>query len=588
MPLDAVCLAAVLEELRPQILGSRVDKVQQPEKDKLILTLRGHGVSGGKLLLAAGTGRARLHLTARSFENPQSPPMFCMLLRKHLSGAKLVEVSQPAMERIVRFAFDTLDAMGERSRRELVLELLGNYCNLILLDHEGIILEAMRRVDADVSQGRAVLPGLYYRLPESQGKENPLEMSREELRQALQSLGPDMRVDKWLLDEFLGLSPLICRELAFRGFGETEARYSERDAAGREAFLNLLVTFFGDIRAGKFAAYQLFEGQTPVDFSYTPIYQYGDALRLEQAGDFSALLDDFYEKRDSESRLRQRAGALIKTVTNLRDKAARKIAVQKQEKAQAEDREHLREKGDIVTANIHVIERGQGRLLAQNFYDPAGGEIEIPLDPRKTPSQNAGAYYKRYTKAKTAQKHLAEQIVKGEGELAYLNSVLEAMERAETAGDVEQIRGELVDAGFLRAAAGEKRRKTQATGPLAFQSSTGFAIYAGKNNTQNDQLTFKAARRGDVWLHTQKIHGSHVIIACEGAVPDDQTLEEAAVIAAWYSQGRGGTKVPVDYTLVKHVKKPSGGRPGAAHYVEYKTIYANPDEAVVNRLKREK
>ena len=585
MPLDALCLTAVLEELRPQILGSRVDKVQQPEKDKIILTLRGHGGAGGKLLLGAGTGRARLHLTAQSYENPQSPPMFCMLLRKHLSGGRLVEIHQPPAERIVRLLFDITDSMGEPSRRELVLELMGKYCNLILVDQEGIILEAMRRIEGDVSQDRCILPGLYYRLPDNQGKCNPLALNREDFARHLEEVSPDTRVDKWLLDRFLGLSPLICRELAVRGFGEGEARFSHGDSQG---FLDLLTAFFADIRGGAFAPYQLFEGSIPVDFSYTPIYQYGASLTMVREESFSALLDGFYEKRDGEIRLRQRAGALIKTVTNLRDKTARKIQLQKKEKAEAEDREHLREKGDIVTANIHGIGRGQTLLKALNFYDPDGGETEIPLDPRKSPSQNAGAYYKRYTKAKTAERHLTEQIQKGEGELAYLNSVLEAAGRAETAGDVEQIRRELADGGLIRVSGGEKRRKALPGGPMAFQSSAGIAIYAGKNNTQNDQLTFQRARRGDMWLHTQKIHGSHVIIALDGAVLDDVTLEEAAVIAAWYSQGRNGTKIPVDYTLVKHVKKPAGGRPGAAHYVEYKTIYVNPDEALVNRLRKGK
>jgi len=552
MPLDAVCLTALLAELRPQLVGARVDKVQQPQKDKILLTLRGKE-QGGKLLLAAGTGRARLHLTQQRLENPPSPPMFCMLLRKHLTGARLAAMEQPPMERIVQLVFDTYDELGEASQKTLILELLGKNCNLILVDAEGIILDALRRVDEDMSRTRRILPGLRYRLPETQEKQNPLEAT-------LAAIRPDT-----LLDTFGGLSPLICRELA--------------DQTPRQ-----IMDFFAKIRAGEWAPYQLSDESGPVDFSYTPIRRYSSA----RAASFSALLDDFYEARDRIDRHRQQAGALLKTVTNLRDRTARKLEAQRQEQAEAENRAHFRELGDLITANLHTIKKGQAALVTQNFYDPAGGEITIPLAPLKTPQQNAAAYYKRYTKAKTAETYLAEQIKKGEEELDYLNSVLEAISRAETAGDVAQIREELTEVGVLRRQSGGKKQKPLPSKPLAFLSGTGLAIYAGKNNLQNDRLTFQTANRHDTWLHAQKIHGSHVIIATDGREPDAQTLEEAAAIAAWYSQGRTGGRVPVDYTLVIHLQKPSGGKPGAAHYVQYKTIVVSPDGALIQKLQKER
>ncbi|MCL2562520.1 MAG: NFACT family protein [Oscillospiraceae bacterium] len=550
MPLDAICLTALLTELRPELVGARVDKIQQPQKDKLLLTLRGKE-QGGKLLLTAGTGSARIHLTGRSFENPQSPPMFCMLLRKHLTGARLAAIEQPPLERVARLVFDTYNELGEPSRKTLVLELLGKNCNLILVDADDIILDALRRVDEDMSRTRRILPGLRYRLPEAQGKQNPLEAAVD-----------DIQPDK-LLDTFNGLSPLICRELADRTPPQ-------------------IVDFFTAIRAGVWAPYELSDESGPVDFSYTPIRKYQSA----KAASFSALLDNFYETRDRTERHRGQTGTLLKTVTNLRDRTARKLEAQRQEQAEAENRDRFREQGDLITANLHTIKKGQAALTAQNFYDPDGGEITIPLDTRKTPQQNAAAYYKRYTKAKTAEKHLAEQIAKGEGELDYLSSVLEAIARAETTGDVAQIREELVEVGVLRAQTGGKKQKPLPSKPLQFVSSTGVTIYAGKNNLQNDKLTFKTANRHDTWLHAQKIHGSHVIVATGGGEPDAQTLEEAAAIAAWYSQGRAGGRVPVDYTLVKHVKKPSGGKPGAAHYVNYKTIVATPDEVLMKRLQQ--
>ncbi|MCL2567891.1 MAG: NFACT family protein [Oscillospiraceae bacterium] len=513
MPLDAIYLSALLAELRPELVGSRVDKVQQPQKDKILLTFR-----AGKLLLAAGSGSARLHLTEQIFENPQNPPMFCMLLRKHLTSAKLAALEQPPMERIVRLVFDTYNELGEPSRKSLLLELLGKNCNLILLDQDDIILDALRRVDEDMSRTRRILPGLRYHPPEFKG--NPNVPEAEE--------------------------------------------------------------------AGERVPYLLTSPDGPVEFSYKPIHRDGAEFTLTRTESFSALLDDFYEARDRKERHRQQAGTLLKTVINLRDRLVRKLEAQRCEQLEAENRERYREEGDLITANLHTIQKGKTTLTTLNFYDPDGGEITISLDPLKTPQQNAAARYKRYTKAKTAERHLKEQIEKAEQELDYLNSVLEALNRAETSGDVAQIKEELTGVGLLRRQTGEKKQKPIPSKPLEFLSSTGVPIYAGKNNLQNDRLTFKQADRHDTWLHTQKIHGSHVIIATGGKEPDDATLEEAATIAAWYSQGNRGTRVPVDYTLVKHVKKPSGGKPGAVHYVSYKTIYANPDEAHVMRLKKEK
>jgi len=496
-----------------------------------------------------------------------------MLLRKHLVGARLAAMEQPTMERIVKLEFDTYNELGEPSRKMLILELLGKLTNLILVDDEGIILDALRRVDEDMSRTRRILPGLRYHLPEAQGKWNPLEVGHDEMQTALAACLPDQPKDKWLLNTFNGLSPLVCRELA-EGAADT--------------FADDLLAFFATIKAGAFTPYLLTGPNGPMDFSYIPIHQYGTAATLAKADSFSALLDDFYESRDRIDRHRQQAGALLKTVTNLRDRTARKLEIQRKEQCDAENRERFREQGDILTANLHTVKKGQSSLTAQNFYDPDSGDITIKLDPLKTPQQNAQALYKRYAKAKTAERHLIEQIQKGEQELEYQNSVLEAIARAETTADVAQIREELADVGLLRAQSSGKRQKLPAAKPLRFISSTGVPIYAGKNNMQNDQLTFKTAHRGDTWLHVQKIHGSHVIIETAGAEPDPQTLEEAAIIAAFYSQGRAGSKIPVDYTIVKHVKKPSGGKPGAAHYVNYKTIFADPDEATVNRLRKEK
>jgi len=490
------------------------------------------------------------------------------------------------MERLVKLTFDTYNELGEPSQKTLILELLGKYCNLILVDEEGIILDAQRRIDADHAD-RRILPGLRWHEPEAQGKLNPFEVTHEALRTSLAGKTGDQRLDSWLLDTLLGISPLIARELTNRSFGKTDARIDETSQAEREAFLDALIDFFSETQKGKRIPYELRDQEGPVDFSYTPITQYGDTRISVERESFSTLLDHFYETRDWLDRHRQQAGALVKSVTNLRDRSGRKLELQKEELAQAEDRERYREQGDIITANLHALTRGQESLTTLNFYDPDGGEITIPLDPLKTPGQNAAAYYKRYNKAKTAERHLTEQMERAKGEREYLDSVLESLEKAETTSDIAQIRQELVEAGLLKQSAGKKQKLPPAK-PLAFLSSTGVPIYAGKNNLQNDQLTFKTANRLDIWLHTKDLHGSHVIIETAGTEPDPETLEEAASIAAWYSEGKAGTKIPVDYTLIKHVKKPSGAKPGATHYVNFKTIYVNPDEALVNRLRKGK
>lgn len=581
MAFDAVFLSAVLNELAPTVIGMKIDKIQQPERDRLILSLRSRGRSE-KLLISARSGSGRLHFTGQTSENPQSPPMFCMLLRKHLQGSKIASIAQPPMERLARIELDTFDEMGEPVKKCLIVELLGRYSNVILTDSEDIIIDSLRRVDEEMSRDRRILPGLRYHTPPKQEKLNPLDSAPEERKALFARADGDTRTDKWLLDTFFGLSPLICRELSARVFGVTDVRIANLTEQSAEDFLRELTTFIERIKARDFSPYILTDGKTPFDFSYMPIFQYGD--KLKKADSFSTLLDSYYSDRDRAERLRQRAGAMIKSVTGQRDKAARKLELQREELKATLNRDRNRELGDIITANLHLMKKGQSRLVAADFFDPDGGEVAIGLDPLKTPGQNAAKYYKSYTKAKTAEKYLNIQLQKGELELDYLNSTLEAIGRAETDRDIMEIRQELMSSGILRKQS--SREKPVSSTPMRFMSSSGMEILAGKNNTQNDKLTFKTAFKGDLWLHTRKIHGSHVLLRCRGISPDDRSIEEAAIIAAYYSGGRDGQKIPVDYTIVKNVKRPPQGKPGMTVYVDYKTIYVNPDGDLVNRLRR--
>lgn len=572
MPFDAVFLHAVTEELRPLLTGSRIDKIQMPARDLVLLQFRGSGGSG-KLLLSASSSSPRLHVTRENFENPAQPPMFCMLLRKHLSGAKIASVEQPPMERLVDLTLDCTDEMGEPSQKHLILELMGRNSNLILTACDGHIIDCLRRVDFEMSEKRQVLPGLYYHLPPATGKLDPTTMTEEGLREALSAAHG--LFDKWLLDTFGGLSPLVCRELSFDLFGDVEVDLDGLSLDTRQAAAEKLFSLFGMLYHSA-QPVMLLNGERPADFSFRPIGQYGSARETKVYDSFSALLDGFYAARDHADRMRQKTQSLTKTISNLQSRTARKLENQRKELTATYDRERLRQLGDIVTANIHAIQRGQPRLTAVDFYDPDMKEIDIPLSVQLSPQQNAAKFYKDYTKAKNAEKILTEQIAKGETELQYLGSILDELKRAETEKDVAEIRTELVQGGYVRDTDRKKQMKVKPTAPVEFTSSEGYTILVGRNNRQNDELTLKQSAKSDLWLHVQKLHGSHVIIRCEGRTPGDDTVTEAAGLAAWYSEARQSQNVPVDVTPVKQIKKPVGGKPGMVIYHEYRTVYVNP------------
>ena len=572
MPLDALCLTAVAGELRRSLLGGKIDKIYQPAREELLLCIRGRG-ENVRLLLSANPGHPRAHLTTRNRENPDTPPMFCMLLRKHLLGGRILELKQPPMERLLDFRLETIDELGDRVERRLVLEALGRNSNLILLDGEGRIIDCLRRVDGDMSRQRQVLPGLFYRLPPAPDKLDPMALDGEGLRRALDN--PTGReADKLLLDTFNGLSPLIARELAFRagGDGEPLARELEKllDAVRREDFAPYLL-----VREGK-----------GTDVTFLPILQYGPQTESRRQESFSQLLDGFYEEREQMERVRQRGQDLVKSVTSARDRTARKLANQEKELEATETRERQRELGDLLTSNLHAMQKGMSTFRAVDYYDPEGKQTDIPLDPLLTPQQNAAKYYRAYNKAKTARQMLALQMEKGRQELEYLNSVLENISLAEGERDLQEIRQELAETGYLRRPGKAKDRGRKVSGkPMEFRSSAGLRISVGKNNSQNDRLTTKQAYKSDLWLHTQKIHGSHVILWLEGGGADARSLTEAAQLAAYFSQARDGKKVPVDYTPVKYVKKPAGARPGMVVYSTYQTAVVDPDPELAKRLR---
>ena len=584
MALDAVCLRAVLEELRPQLLDLRIDKVQQPSRDQVILLLRGNR----RLLLNAGAGSPRVHFTELLRDNPAEPPMFCMLLRKYLVGGRVESLTQPGMERSAELTLRVTDEFGRESRRTLVLEAIGRRSNLILLDGERRIIDCLRRVDSEMSPERQVLPGLFYELPPTHEKHPFTEGDEAGFRAALAAANPERPADAFLLDTYFGLSPLVARELVFQAAGDSGKRVYELTPEQEAALWQALLSLRRRVEDGDFQPICLYRDGKPAEFSYLPIRQYGDLMENRPMESFSALMDVFYESREREERTRQRGQDLIRSVTSARDRCRRKLAQQRQEFAKCRDRDQLRISGELITANLYRMERGQTKLTAENYYDPDCREITIPLDPLLTPQQNAAKYYKRYTKARTAEKYLTEQMALAERDEAYLESVLEELRQAETEQDFLDIRAELRENGFLKRSGKEKKELKRATKPREFRTSGGWRVLVGRNNRQNDQLTTKTADYRDLWLHTQKIHGSHVILCCQGQAVPEEDLLQAARLAAYFSQAKDSANVPVDCAAVRYVKKPAGARPGMVTYTNARTLYVTPEEAEVKALSAER
>ena len=576
MPLDAICLRAVVDEIRPKLAGSRIEKIQQPSRDQIVLVLRG----SRRLLLNAGANQPRIHMTTQLRDNPAQPPMFCMLLRKYIGNGRIVDVEQAPLERVVTLTIDAMDELGEMSRYRLVLECMGRHSNLILVAPEGHVIDCMRRVDFEMSQQRQVLPGLFYHLPPVQEKLSPLAVEEEEFLRLLAACPAEMPLDRWLLDTFTAISPLIARELVFRACGSTDARAEEEQGRLWDVF----AAWQNGVNGGSMTPLTLLRDGKYFDFAYLAVQQYGSYVICREEESFSALLDGFYEGREQAERVRQKGQDLLKTVTNARDRVRRKIALQEKEYAQTQDRDKLRIWGELLTANFYRMERGASKVTVENYYEPGCPSVEIRLDPRLSPQENAAKYFKQYNKAKTAEKILTEQLHKGREELAYLESVLQQLNQAEAEQDFNDIRAELTDGGYIHSRGKKQPGFQRASKPREFRSSAGLRILVGRSNRQNDQLTGKMAGPRDIWLHTQKIHGSHVILCTDGAEPDAKSLEEAAMLAAYYSQGREGGKVAVDYTPVRYVKKPSGARPGMVVYTTYQTMYVSPDGELAKKL----
>lgn len=573
MALDGITLSMLKNEISEKLIGARVDKIHQPSKEELVIALRWNG-GNGKLLISASASGPRIHFTESSVDNPKNPPMFCMLMRKHLSGAKLVEIEQFGLERMLHISFSTYNEFGDPVIIKLAVEIMGRHSNIMLIGPDGRIIDAIKRVTADMSSVRQVMPGMTYVFPPAQNKLNTLDIDCMELASRLKN-GRDIPLSKALMENLDGVSPIVCREISEIVTGGFDTKAHDLTNDDFEKLASCLEKISESIKNGNADPYMVIEENGhPLDFTFIKVSQYGDATEVRKFGSFSEMLDKFYSERSGADRMKQRSNDLFKFVTNLADRISRKLDVQRQELARSTERDVLRVKGELIHANLWMIEKGMTSVVLENYYDNCK-PVEVKLDPRLTPNQNAQHYFSEYRKADTAERMLKKFIKKGEAELSYIESVFDLLSRARTDDEVVAIREELVSQGYLKNHR-KNNQKPVKLAPKEYISSDGFRILCGRNNIQNDKLTFKDSRKNDIWLHTQKIHGSHTVIVTEGREVPETTIQQAAIVAAYNSKARESSLVPVDYTEIRNVKKPSGSAPGKAVYEHYKTAYVRP------------
>lgn len=582
MALDGLTLGFIKNELSAYIIGSKVEKVHQPSKNELVLILRTRN-GAFRLYLSCDGQSPRVHLTSYNIENPKTPPMLCMMLRKRLVGANLISIEQAGCDRILIFTFDGTTEIGDKTKYYLVCEIMAQKSNIIFLDENKKIIDSFKRVDETKSSVREILPGLQYELPPMLEKCDLFCDSSEVITEKILENSGKM-LSKSVLDVIGGISPIVSREIAYRAvFGDKSV--SELTIIERERVLCEVKTLIEEIKSPKAYLVSVTDNKT-FDFSFTKIRQYGKEAVVTEFGSFCELLDDFYYEKDKLLRVKRKACDLFKLLNNAVERTSRKINNRRLELEKSEKREQLRIFAELLTANQYKFSQKQSSYEVENYYDN-NNVLTIPADPALTCQQNAQKYFKDYKKAANAEKMLHSLIEEGEGELVYLDSVLDTLTRAETEREISEIRTELQDGGYLKIKKNSKIKKEKTLPPLEFESTDGFRILVGRNNIQNDVLTLKTAKNYDMWLHVQKQAGSHTVICSDNKEITETAIREAAVIAAYHSKSVNSSSVAVDYTIIKNVKKPVGAKPGKVIYNTCNTVYVTPQKELVEKLKKE-
>lgn len=584
LPFDGVVVKNMVDELSEILTGGRIDKIYQPEYDEILINIRAQG-KNLKLVISANASYPRIHLTENTKENPSKPPVFCMLLRKHLVGGKITEISFHDFERIVVLHIDNIGELGDLTQKKLVVEIMGKHSNVILLNSDDKIIDSIKHIDKDISSVREIMPARSYSLPPAQDKISPEDLDVDSLFENTED--ESNRIAKFLLSSIKGFSPLLCKEVCFRSGVEPDAlikNLSNKDIKNIQISLNNIVK---EILSSNFAPCIIWRDPDilkPLDFHCIKITQY---QHVEFFDSINNVLDIFYSSKDNIERLTQKKASIFKVLNNSIDRCNKKITIYQDIMRESAERDKYKLFGELIISNIYCIPKNSEKVSLLNYYSSDNEYVEVPLDKNLLPQENAQKYFKKYTKSKTAYIHASKQLKETYLELEYLESVSHNLENCKNLSEIEEIREELILAGYLEAKRKNKNKKdTLKSTPLKYKSSDGLTIYVGKNNVQNDTLTLKTASSNDIWLHTKNIPGSHVIIRKQKGDIPKSTLEEAALLAAYHSKAKMSAQVEVDYTTVKNVKKPKGAKPGMVTYVNYKTVFVTPHEELVNKLER--
>ncbi|ABR48944.1 Fibronectin-binding A domain protein [Alkaliphilus metalliredigens QYMF] len=590
MPLDGFSIAALTQEFQQILPINKIEKVYQPEKDEITLLIRSQGTNY-RLLLTASSNFPRAQFTSTPKENPSVAPNFCMLLRKHIQGGRIVQIKQPDFERVIRFTIETYDELKVACSRTLIIEMMGRHSNIILINNENNkVIDSIKRVSLDISRFRQVLPGLPYQLPPSQDKKNPVTINTfEEFKEALDSQ-PEHSIQKSLFINFTGISPVIAREICYVSHVEEGTPYITLKTEILRRIYVSFDTLVNQVNMKNFSPQLYWNQETEeyIDFTALP-FSHLNHYASKPFESISHLLEGYYANRDQRERMKQRSQGLRKSVSIKLDRLYNKIQNLKKDYNKAQKSQNDKIIGDLITANLHQLKKGQKSVEVVNFYDENQAMITIPLDLRLSPAQNAQRHYKKYNKGKTALLEVALQLEKTHGEINYLEQIMVSIDQSMSLSDVEEIRQELIQTGYIKPKAKVKvkvNKQQKVSGYLRYQSSEGVEILVGKNNTQNDEITFKLSSKEDLWFHVKDLAGSHVILKTAGISYSDQSILEAAQLAAYYSKGRNATKVTVSYLPRKHVKKPNGAKPGMVTFDRYSTMLVDATEKVINQIQQ--
>lgn len=567
MSFDGVFTYAMTKELQRTLVGGRISKIYQPSSYELVFHVRSHG-RNYKLLLCAHPTYARIHLTNETYDNPSEPPMFCMLLRKHMEGGIIEAITQVDFDRIIIIHVKARNELGDVCTKQLIIEMMGRHSNIILVDEQtNTIIDSVKHLSPAVNRYRTVLPGAPYISPPSHDKLNPLDATEETVLKKIDFLAG--KLADQLVATFMGISPLFAREAVHRA-----------GLANRATLPKSFMSLIAEVRNEAFTPC-IYRGQKEIFYALPLTHMDGE---VQSFATFSEMLDRFYFGKAERDRVKQQAHDLERFVANEKAKNEKKLLKLEKTLEEAKQAEQYRLYGELLTANLYAVKRGMKEVEVVNYYDENGATVTIPLDEQKTPSENAQSYFQKYQKAKNSLAIVQEQIERTKEEIVYFDTLLQQLETA-SPKDIEGIRDELIEQGYLRARATKQKKQKPRTIELErYISSDGTEIFVGKNNKQNDYLTNKFASKDDIWLHTKDIPGSHVVI--KSKQPSEQTIIEAAHLAAYFSKARHSSSVPVDYTRVRYVKKPSGAKPGFVIYENQQTIYVTPDEELVVKMKK--